>query len=152
MIMSEFLCARGTVVNGLPKNSAGIYAVSGLESKKGAYPLLITGISWNKRDILLPVACLNGVKVLYSFGESFGDVVVRGQILLGPQAGKGGTSHVQGLVDWFQGNRSSKSKKPVKLSILRSGAVRAYLNSLQIAEADPQNHVLNFAMGGVLVE
>jgi hypothetical protein len=150
--MNDYLCARGTVVNGLPKNAAGIYAVAGLESKKGAYPLLITGISWGKRDLLLPVACLNGVKVIYSFGEGFGDVVVRGQILLGPQAGQGSTSHLQGLIDWFQSKRSAKSKAPVKLSILRSGAVRAYLTSLQIAEADSQFHVQNFAMGGVLVE
>jgi hypothetical protein len=150
--MSDYLCARGTVINGLPRGSAGIYAVEGLESKKGDYPLLITGISWDKRDLLLPVACLNGVKVIYSFGEGFGQVLVRGQILLGPQVGQGSTSHLQGLIDWFQSKRSAKGKRPVKLSILRSGAVRAYLNSLQIADADPQFHVQNFALGGVLVE
>lgn len=150
--MNNYLCARGSVINGLPKNGAGIYAVSGLESKKGQYPLLITGISFDKQDLLLPVACLNNVKVLYSFGEGFGQVVIRGQILLGPQAGGGSTSHVQGLIDWFQSKRVSKSRTPVKLSVLRSGAVRAYLNSLQIAEADSQFHIQQFAMGGVLVE
>ncbi len=150
--MTNYLCARGSVVNGLPKNSAGVYSVDGLESKKGQYPLLITGISYDKKDMILPVTCLNGVKVLYSFGEGFGQVVVRGQILLGPQAGGGSTSHLQGLIDWFQSKRVSKSRTPVKLSILRSGAVRAYLNSLQIAEADPQFHIQQFAMGGVLVE
>lgn len=150
--MNTYLCARGSVVNGLPQNSAGIYAVDGLESKKGEYPLMITGISFDKHDLLLPVACLNSVKVIYSFGEGFGQVVVRGQILLGPQAGGGGTSHVKGLIDWFQSKRSARARSPVKLSVLRSGAVRAYLNSLQIAEADAQFHVLHFALGGVLVE
>ena len=150
--MSNFLCARGTVVNSLGSNSAGIYKVEGLETKKGAYPLLITAISWGKRDLLLPVSCLNGVKIIYSFGPGFGEVVVRGNILLGPLAGGAGTQNLQGLIDWFEGKRVSKSRKPVQLSILRQGAVRAYLNTLQIAEPNPEFQTQMFAIGGVLVE
>ena len=148
----NYLCARGTVVNGLPAGGSGIYKVEGLETKKGSYPLLISSISWGKRDILLPVPCLNGVKVIYSFGPGFGEVVIRGQILLGPLAGGGGTRNLQGLVDWFEQRRVSKSKKPVKLSIVGQGAVKAYLNTLQIAEPNQEFQTQMFAMGGVLVE
>jgi len=148
----NYLCARGTVVNGLPSNSSGIYKIEGLEAKKGSYPLLIKSIGWGKRDLLLPVACLNGVKIIYSFGSGFGDVVVRGEILLGPLAGGAGTQNLQGLVDWFESRRVSKSQKPVKLSIIHQGAVKAYLNTLQIAEPNQEFQTQMFAMGGILVE
>jgi hypothetical protein len=149
----NYLCARGTVAHGLASNTAGIYKVEGLETKKGSYPLLIKSISWGKRDLLLPVACLNGVKVIYSFGPGFGEVVVRGEILLGPLAGgAGGTQNLQGLIDWFEAHRVSKSRRPVKLSIVQQGAVKAYLNTLQIAEPNQEFQTQMFAMGGVLVE
>lgn len=150
--MENYLCARGTVVNGLPTSTPGIYSVAGLESKKGDYPLLIDAITFDKKDSLLAVACLNNVKVVYSFGEAFGDVVVRGTLLLGPLTSNVGTRHLQSLIDWFQANRVSASKAPVKMSIARQGAIRAYLNALRIAEPNPQFHTQAFVIGGVLVE
>lgn len=147
--MSDYLCARGTVINSTPNNSSGAYAVEGLESMKGDYPLLIDSVNFNKNDILLPVACLGNFKVLYSFGQGFGSVQIVGTILLGPNADG---SKFGSLIDWFEQHRSSKSGTPVNVSVLSAGAVKVYLSGLSISDADPNFNTQRFALTGVLVE
>lgn len=149
---SSYLCPRGSVINTLSRNQAGIYTLEGLENKKGDYPLLITSVAYNKQDIVSTVSCLNNVKVIYSFGEEFGGVAVAGQILLGPVSTGASTNQLQGLLSWFASNRVSKSKRPVQASILQTGAIRFYLHSLRIGEPNVQFHVQPFLLSGVLVE
>lgn len=149
---SSILCARGTVLS-YGSKSKGIYDIAGLTTKKGDYPLLIDSVTFGKKDIMLMMSCLNNVKVIYSFGQDFGNVAILGKILLGPIAGGGKSEHMRGLLNWFETNRSSKKKKPVSVSILgQERAEKFYLQSLQLGDPVTEFHIQPFVISGILLE
>lgn len=114
--------------------------------------ILIMGVQLGKRDIVSQVPCLNNAKVLYSFGQNFGDVAIRGEVLLGAVGQKDSAQQgVKSLTDFFESNRVSRSLMPIAVSVA-SHAFYVYLTGLVIHDIDPEFHVMPFVMMGTLLD
>jgi len=148
--MSAFFSARGCVlvVGGAP--GAGFYRVQGLRSGSGKTPVLISGIQYTDTDVILPVTTLESFKVLYSFGEGFGNFAVTGTLLLGP-SGKT-PDCIKDLTSWFKNRRTANNDSPVNVSAPGGVAYKVFFNGLGISGADPAYHTLTFSLQGVIAE
>lgn len=114
------------------------------------FPILISGIATTQTDIVSLMSCLSNVKVIYTFGQNFGTVAIRGEVLLGPM----GISYKQGvqqIEDYFWQNRVSVTGQPIKFSIC-DNAFFAYLTGLEIHDVIVEFHVLPFAIYGTLLD
>ncbi len=113
-------------------------------------PILIMGIELGQQDIVSPVSCLNNVKLFYTFGQSFGNVMIRGEMLLGP-LGSVQSDGVRILNDFFNQQRVSNLKRATTFSIAQT-AYQMYMTGLQIGQVDVEFHVLPFVFTGVLID
>ena len=113
-------------------------------------PILITGIEFNQSDIVSQMPCLNNFKVFYSFGQNFGQVVITGEVLLGP-LGDVNVDGVNRVVDFFWKYRVSERHLPIAVSVAWN-AYFVYLTGMRIGQIDPQFHVMPFVMIGTLLD
>lgn len=113
-------------------------------------PILIMGIELSQQDIVSPVSCLGNVKIFYTFGQAFGNVMIRGEMLLGP-LGSVQSDGVRLLSDFFNQQRVSNLKKATTFSIAQT-AYQMYMTGLQIGQVDIEFHVLPFVFTGVLID
>lgn len=113
-------------------------------------PILLTSIEFNQVDITSQVPCLNNVKVFYSFGQNFGQVVISGEVLLGP-LGNLSYDGVNRLVGFFWKHRVSVLKKPVAISVANNSYF-VYLTGLRIGQVNADFHILPFVMFGTLLD
>ena len=113
-------------------------------------PILLTSIEFNQVDITSQVPCLNNVKVFYSFGQNFGQVVISGEVLLGP-LGNISYDGVNRLVDFFWKYRVSVYKKPIAISVANNSYF-VYLTGLRISQVNADFHILPFVMFGTLLD
>ena len=105
---ATFFPAAGCVYR--PANGgSGAYKLSGLRSSA---PTIITGAQVSDTDITLPVVCLNGKTLIYSFGRNFGEASVQGMALLGP----GGSLDLSSLQSYVDSRRASGNGSQVYLS------------------------------------
>lgn len=118
--------------------------------ERSSSPILITGVEFNQSDITSQVPCLNNDKVFYSFGQNFGQVVITGEILLGP-LGAISKEGVNRLIDFFWKNRVSKKLTPIAVSVSQNGYL-VYLAGLKIMAVDPQFHIMPFVLFGTLLD
>ena len=51
------------------------------DGKEGT--MIFTGYALNEQEIVAKNACLNDQRVMYTFGKSFGDITITGEMLLG---------------------------------------------------------------------
>ena len=116
----------------------------------GSTPVLIMGISIEQNDIVSAVSCLNNIKVFYTFGQAFGNVHIRGEMLLGP-LGSIQSDGVRILSEFFNQQRVSNLKKTTTFSIAQT-AYQMYLTGLTIGDVDREFHVLPFLLSGILVD
>lgn len=146
-----FLCTRGTVIR-TGSSTTGAYRIDGLALRDGDYPIIIDGVDISESDMVMPVALLGGKKILYSFGEDFGDVTINGRVLLGPVDRGTASERLVSLIRWFRANRVSASKTPIKVSILHeSKSVRVYVVGMKMGAPDPQYNIQPFTIIGLLV-
>jgi len=113
-------------------------------------PVLIMGIEITQTDIISAVSCLNNIKVFYTFGQAFGNVVIRGEMLLGP-LGSIQSDGVRVLSDYFNQQRVSNLKKPTTFSVAQT-AYKMYMSGLMIGNVDVEFHVLPFVITGILID
>lgn len=113
-------------------------------------PILILGIEITQTDIVSAVSCLGNVKVFYTFGQAFGNVVIRGEMLLGP-LGSVQSDGVRLLNDYFQAQRVSNLKKATIFSVSKT-AYKMYMTGLMIGNIDVEFHILPFVIAGVLID
>lgn len=124
--------------------------IEDMRDRRNQVPVLMNGIRIGQRDIVSEMPCLANVKVFYVFGQSFGQVQVAGQILLGPL----GTAHSDGvelLTQFFNKFRVSNYKKPVTATIAQNH-YQVYVTGLMIGEVDPELHILPFGVIGTLLD
>lgn len=113
-------------------------------------PVLIMNISIGQSDITSQVPCLDNFKVIYVFGQNFGNVGINGIVLLG-RDGDLQRDGVEQIRDFFNRNRVSKKLDPIRISVSNNGYL-VYLTGLQIGAIDPHFHILPFAMSGILLD
>jgi len=120
------------------------------KSNLASTPILIMGISLDQADIVSAVSCLGNIKVFYTFGQAFGNVHIRGEMLLGP-LGNIQSDGVRLLSDYFDQQRVSNLKRATTFSIAKT-AYQMYLTGLTIGDIDVQFHVLPFMLTGTLID
>lgn len=141
-------------------NARGVYAIEELnrnarddEMGQLEAPILINSVETTQNDIISQMSCLNNTKVLYTFGQSFGNVAVGGEVLLGPLGNmptgeKGGTRR---LLDFFWTYRVSVYERPITVSI-NGEAFYMYLTGLKLGAVDRELHILPFVLVGTLLD
>lgn len=144
----------------LAAKARGVYAIEEMEhyardEEAGQLesPILLTGVETTQRDVTSQMSCLNNTKVFYTFGQSFGNVMISGEILLGPLGNMtvGERGGVRRLLDFFWTYRVSVYEKPITVSI--SGeAFYVYLTGLGLGKVDPDLHTLSFVLTGTLLD
>jgi hypothetical protein len=160
------LCARGTtLLTNLGSNSseqtAGYYAIEEWvrspidnpdQNPAALMPVLFTGVAINHRDVYSQMLCLNNIKVIYSFGQNFGDVTITGEILLGNFGEKTKAQDtVKAVADFFWKNRVSNSLAPVTVSAV-AGQYLVYLVGMDFGDIIPEFHIVPFVLHGVLLD
>jgi len=165
---TAILCARGTtVITQLGEGSQqqpGYYAIEewtrfntsssvpGTGITLNQTPVLFTGVQIGQHDITSRVLCMNNVKVLYSFGQNYGDVAITGEILLGNYGDKFNSEQmVSKFVDFFWKNRVSNLLYPVTVSAVKEKYL-VYLEGMDFGAIDPQFHILPFVLHGTLID
>lgn len=113
-------------------------------------PILLTGVEFNQVDITSQVPCLDNVKVFYSFGQNFGQVVISGEVLLGP-LGDINYDGVDRLISFFWKNRVSEKRQAIAVSVANNSYF-VYLTGLRISRVDPDFHIMPFVMFGTLLD
>jgi hypothetical protein len=147
----NFLSARGCIFL-VPATGSGkgFYSLQPSIASSADSPVFIQGVTLNDNDLIAPVKTLDNMKVIYTFGQDFGNVTIQGEILLGPDSSKAGG--VAALVEWFTTNRVSKSKSAVSVSLPGRVAYKFYPYGLGIGAVDPEHHIQAFAITGVIAE
>lgn len=145
---TNFFPARGCVYH-VEGDDNSLYRLEGLRTGgSGSSVILLTGLDLEVRDIVMSVNTTAGFKVMYVFGEDFGNVRVSGEILLGSEINSG---HKVDLVRlWFDKNRVSVKKAPVNFSI-GSSAFSVYLHGMLLGSPDTQFQIQPFAFSGTQV-
>lgn len=141
-----FQAAKGCVYVPTNEGGGGAYSLSGLSRGGNNSPILILGASLTDIDVVLPVTTLNKLKILYTFGEGFGNVSVNGIILLG--SGGGGSS-LSSVTSWFSGKRVSSGQSTADLSF-PGGAYRLYVTGFGLGDPDPQFNIQPFMIYGLV--
>lgn len=137
----------------------GVYAIEEMRDTRDdemgqlEAPILIYGVETTQNDIVSLLSCLNNTKVIYTFGQSFGNVVVNGEILLGPLGNMtvGERGGVRRLLDFFWTYRVSVYERPITVSI-NGEAFYMYLTGLRLGKVDPDQHTLGFMLVGTLLD
>lgn len=137
----------------------GVYAIEELADFRSEAagqlesPILITGVTTVQNDVISLMSCLNNTKVIHTFGQSFGNVQITGEILLGPLGNMtlGERGGVRRILDFFWKFRVSVHGLPITVSV--SGeAFYMYLSGLQLGAADNDLHTLPFMLTGTLLD
>lgn len=152
--MSFFVPGKGCVYSPTGGSGGGWYKLDGLEGGggggAGSGPVLLLGAQLTDSDLVYPVTALGNVKILYTFGQRFGDAQITGAVLCGP-AGTGGGKFGK-VISFFESKRVSVSQTPVNLSVPGGKSYRIYLTGLGLAEPDPELHVQPFVLYGLVAQ
>lgn len=121
----------------------GFYKVEPTIQPAGGGAVLILGIPLVYQEIVQPTVTLDDKRTLYIFGSAWSETMINGVLLLGGNRTQGKT--LVSLLDWYETNRVSKLKGPVKLSV-GSRAIDAYIVGLRIDAANPSINTQNFSI------
>ena len=148
--MSTIWPSRGCVYKASGQGSRGLYKVEGLQTSQNENPILLNAVNLEDSDVIGPVTTINAkFKVLYVFGEAFGNASIQGEMLLGKVDAS--EDRIQELVNWFWNARVSKLEGPVSLSIKNEG-YSLYVYGLVIGDADPDLNIQRFAINGLITQ
>jgi hypothetical protein len=148
--MANFLSSRGCIYKYTPADGAGKGFYDLQQLRANVPDCLLVGVDLNDVDIVSPVATLDGKRILYTFGQGFGDVRISGELLLGP-AGSQGAANIGKLVKWFNAARVSQLKRGISLSVGSSG-YKVYVQQMSIAQMDPELHVQPFGIVAMIAD
>lgn len=154
--MSKLLNARGCFYTveraGNAPPSRGMYSLSpSMSPTTRNSPVLINNVAFGKNDIVLPKPCLDNLRVFYTFGKGFGSITVSGEILLGPVGSMNAGEAL--LNDYIDKYRVAQINDFIQVSSLSGGvSYPFYLVNGGATGLDPQLHILNFQLQGVLLE
>jgi hypothetical protein len=146
----NFLSSRGAVYKAITSKIEK-YTISPDFRQSGINSATIfTGYTINEQEIVAQAACLNDLRVMYTFGKGFGSINVTGEMLLGaPEA----RSRNEGqLYDYYEKNRVSQLEKPVSLSLGAGRSLKFFLVGLNISQYSVDFEILPFQLIGVIQE
>ena len=123
--------------------ASGFYEVQPAIPDSSQSKALILGIPLEFQEIVQPTTTLDDKRVLYVFGTAWNNVTVSGILLLGEQDTRG--DQLSKLIQWYNENRVSKKKAPVKVSLGTAG-IDAYVIGLRLDQANPQNNTQMFSI------
>jgi hypothetical protein len=177
----NFFCSRGCVyeTNFNAYFNRGAFLLSPpMYSPKT--PILIRQVSVQKKDIVDPMSMLNNKKLLFTFGQAWGQIVIQGTVLLGCtdiEDKDGGTQSVgeeiaeraigavagavTGVVgdglrlveSYFDAYRASKYAKPLNLSALRySKTLKFFLTEYNRGKFDANLNTVDFTFKGLVFD
>lgn len=121
----------------------GFYAIQPAIPDAEGSKVLIMGVPLDFQEIVQPTVTLDDKRILYVFGSAWSEMSVMGTLLLGSNSTRG--AQVSKLIDWWNQNRVSTSKKPVMVSVGTSG-VEAYLIGLRLDQANPEFNTQAFSL------
>jgi hypothetical protein len=113
---------------------SGFYAVDPDIPSTGGGRCLLLGIPLALQEIVQPSVTLDDKRTLYVFGSAWNEASLTGVLLLGDSTTGG--AQLQALLGWYEENRVSKKRGPVRLSLGPKG-VDAYVTGLRLDAADP---------------
>lgn len=113
-------------------------------------PILIDGVDLVDRDIIYPVTTVENLKVIYTFGTDYGEVTINGTCLLGSAAVAGGGGSFSSVKAYFETNRISRTRRPIKVSLPGTRAYNVYLRDFGVGMPDPQFNIQPFSFRGLL--
>lgn len=147
--MENFAICRGLVVTYQSGGSGGgFFELSPGLTGSPDNPILINGIEGSDNDLVSPVVTLNRSKILYNFGEDFGQIGISGTILLG-QAGKPGDAFQQ-VLSYFKQHRTSTSSSTISVSAPGGDAFKLFLVGLSFSVPDQEFHIQRFTLNGLI--
>lgn len=145
--MSVITPSKGCVYRPSKGIGGGWYNLEGLASGGGS-PILILGAQSTDLDLVFPVTALGNIKILYTFGQNFGNMQVMGAVLCGPAGSNGGSFGK--VMSFFEAKRVAKSHTPVNLSIPGGRGYKVYVTGLGLAAPDAELHVQPFMIYGLI--
>jgi hypothetical protein len=139
----EFRSAKGCVYAVGGRGGGGFYELSPrLRASGGGGAILMDGVDGGESDAIFQVKTLDRKKFIYVFGDDFGEISIRGIALLGKSSTGGNTFNA--VKSYFDSNRISKKRGPIKVSLPGSSSMRCYLHQLSIGAPDAQFHAQPF--------
>jgi len=109
----------------------------------GGGKLILQGPTSGGREIVQTEVTLDGEKILYTYGSGWGDVAVRGRILLGDSSSA--RANIGKIEDYFKTNRVSALQNSISLS-MGNEALELFLVNHSIGNVDPVFHYLDFSL------
>lgn len=125
------------------KSSNGFYAMDPMIKEAEGSKVIILGIPLAFAEIVQQTVTLDDRRTLYLFGTAWNQVSVSGILLLGENSTRG--DQLSKLRDWYETNRVSVKRGPVKLSIGTSG-IEAYVVGLRLDQANPNTNTQMFTI------
>lgn len=147
---STYFPSRGCIykVDSGGGGSSAFISLNPALTGSGNSPIILDSASITQKDLVVPKPTLGDMKIMYSFGEDFGDVQVRGTILLG-EVGQS-SSGFSPVSSYFESNKASKKKAPISVSVGQK-AFNFYLSTLVVGEIDAQFNIQRFILAGIQV-
>jgi hypothetical protein len=145
---ANYYPSRGCVYVSEQNPGAGLIQLNPILRGSAGAPIILESASISAKDLVVPKPTLNKFKILYSFGEDFGEVNVRGALLLG-EAGKNNSAFAS-VVGYFNSFRTSSTAAPIAVSVGSAG-FSFYLTTLTVSEVDPQYNIQRFILSGTQV-
>lgn len=145
---SFFMSTRGTVfrtVQGQRTAMAaeldgfGMLAGSGSVGTCGSSIVLVQSVSIQKDGITIPVVGTDGNRVLYTFGENFGQMSIMALII--PGGKEYDKKEPKGIMDAFESKSVLGSVDPVNLK-WAGIEVKVFLTSLRVMTDDPSTGIM----------
>ena len=137
-------CVYATKDTGTP----GVISIPGLPTASGGTAILLRSFDMGDKDMVAPVATLDRKKILYTFGEDFGDFSASVWVLLG-----GGTDStpLSKVIRWFKEQRVSKQNATLKISA-GNQAYNCALTGMRVSEAMPDFNIQPVQLSGVIID
>jgi hypothetical protein len=146
----NFLSSRGAVYKAISGKVNKFKITPDFRKTSGKYATLFTGYNIAEQEIVAQAACLNDLRVMYTFGKGFGNIQVTGEMLLG--APEANSSIESSLYDYYNKNRVSKLKAPISISLGAGGSIKFFLIGLNINQYNVDYELLPFNLQGVIQE
>lgn len=144
------------VIKGKGKGSVwGLDGFDPLFNPKGAKKtcqsgIIIQDVQPKYGDISVPVAGVDDVRVLYTFGQQFGQISVKGLILMG-STDKKSEDYASELLQKF--NKVRLSSDPIPYTVSGPGLgtnTRVYWTGLSFPSSDADKNTMTFILTGLI--
>lgn len=139
----------GTTIQIYKSGKSPLFKLEGFErlfkgNDQDDAPAIMTGITYQDDDVLLPVVALDDEHVMYSFGKNFGHFSLTGTMYV--VKCKGGISDkLKRMQNLFKQGRTSTVLRPINFS--GGGfSCKVYVQSLNFNNANPAMQSFDFSL------